>query len=248
MGKARPAVLDQTWKPRKVWRASFLGILLVTLTAQPASADPVAGTRIPLSKADPSLADVTVFSVSRQPVAGKPRSVFLYAYMAPNPLPRIAPTSMFLAMAARSSCGSGWALVRMMRDDLPWTTIAPAAPQGYSKIADASFDPDRIDNPEGSNVFAATRLATAVEVQQAEMFADLLKAYQSKGIDYARAERNAIRDIKKNFRISDAWHIPPGNATARTNFDISPIAKDAPSEIREALRPLCGGYQARPSG
>ena len=222
-------------------------LLLVAFLGRPAAADPVPGIQLFLSRAASGLADVTVFSVSMGGFAGKPKSVSLVAYMTPEPLQRVAPTSMYLAIAARKACGSGWALVRMFRDDLPWTSIRPAAPQGYSKIADAAFDPDRISSSEGSYIFAATRLATPAEVQQSEMFDDQVRAYRAKGVDDARAERNAVRDIKKKFAISGNWYIPPGNTRKPTDVGTASIADDVPREIVEAIRPLCAGYEALPS-
>ncbi len=223
--------------------APLLAVLLAI--SAPAFADSVPGINLALSTTAPGLADVVIHSASRQPYAGKPTSIIVYAYMAPEPLDRVAPTAMFLARAVRATCNSGWAQVRMMRNDVPWAYIKPSAAQRYSKIADAYFDPDKIADQDDHLTFSLVRLTPLSEIQQSEMFYKRFIEYQGQGVDDQKAERSAIRDVKKAFGIKGDWYVPPGNTTKRLELASIKIL-DAPDRgtVAGAIRPLCNGYKA----
>ncbi|MGA0534144.1 hypothetical protein [Hansschlegelia sp. KR7-227] len=198
--------------------------------------EPSAAGRLHLSRVSPDLSDTTLdLVVSKGDGASEVRA---YATLdAPEVL---GATALFLARGYVAICKRPRVTVVMVRGDLPWAMVARDMSPGLITAADAVATA-----ADESAVRIARRLPPKRDVEAAVFHQERV---QARGAGVA-AEKEALGDVAKRFRLAKTWRPPSGDPLVRAI--VRDVADDASAfpDVARTIRGTCKGYDgAAPRG
>ncbi len=221
-----------------VLRRGTCCLLLACLTPAAAAwaGEPSAAGRLHLTSVSPDLSDTTLDLVV--PKGDGASEVRAYATLdAPEVL---GATALFLARGYVAICKRPRVTVVMVRGDLPWATVGRDAPPTLTTAADAVATA-----ADESAVRTARRLPSKRDVEAAIFHRERVRAL---GAGVA-AEREALGDVTKRFRLAKTWRPPSGDPLVRAI--VRDVADDASAfpDVARTIRGTCKGYDgAAPRG